>query len=131
MNQLNGEWQAVNSTLSGADQPPGKLVLKIDGIGYEVCMNDQVIDRGTVSLHLGGKMEIQSQGDEKKSLRAIYRLSNDGLTVCYDTSGKEWPSVFESRAGSAHYLVTYKKQLQPDRMKKIVLIYGLIAGSIV
>lgn len=135
MINLQGQWRITAATLNGTPQPPETLgmTLKVENNDYEVVsVKDQKrSDFGTITYRPGGRLEIFSEGDQRVQLKAIYRLSPDALTICYDLDNKEFPNGFESEPGRNLYMVTYQKQLNFDRMKKVTLTYGLIAGGIV
>jgi uncharacterized protein (TIGR03067 family) len=113
---VDGTWQATSAELGGKKFPKDvtetiKLTLK-NGT-YEVMAESA--DRGTVTYDTKAKpkaMEIKgTEGPNKgKTFLAIYKLSDDKLTICYDLSGTARPTEFKSLSKSKIFLVTYEKQ---------------------
>ena len=72
-------------------------------------------DRGSVKLDPAATpkaMDITgTDGPNKgKTLLAIYELDGDRLKICYDLSGKNRPTAFQTTNGSLLFLVTYQRQ---------------------
>ena len=58
-------------------------------------------------------MTIKSEeGPNKgKTFLAIYEMKDEvSMRVCYDPSGKEFPTEFKPPTGSKRYLVGYRRQ---------------------
>jgi uncharacterized protein (TIGR03067 family) len=80
---------------------------------YTVTVAGQT-DKGTVKLDLKAKppaMDITgTDGPNKgKTFPAIYELSGGTLKVCYALEGKDRPAKFETKPGTAIFLVTYQR----------------------
>jgi hypothetical protein len=41
---------------------------------------------------------------------AIYEIDGDTLKVCYDLGGKNRPTEFKTKEGTALFLATYKRE---------------------
>ena len=90
-----------------------RIKLTLKNGKYEVIAESP--DRGTVTYDTSAKpkaMDIKgTEGPNKgKTFLAIYELSDDKLTICYDLSGTARPTEFESRPKTRLFLVTYKRQ---------------------
>ena len=71
-------------------------------------------DEGTAKLDSSKTpktMEITgTDGPTKgKPLLAIYKIDGDSLTICYDLSGKAYPTEFKSKPDTKLFLVEYKR----------------------
>jgi len=119
----NGTWKPVGALLGGEKlnrEELNKITLTIKDGAYEVIVDGEPhADKGTVSLDTSvtpGRMSIQGvEGPNKgKTILAIYQMGQteggDTFRVCYDLSGKAFPTDFNSRKGSTHYLVGYRRQ---------------------
>jgi uncharacterized protein (TIGR03067 family) len=54
-----------------------------------------------------------TEGPNKgKTMLAIYELEGDSMKVCYDMSGKERPTEFKTKPGTAQFLAKYKREKQ-------------------
>lgn len=115
---LQGLWKPEKAELAGKSMPDAAInaiTLKINGDKYEVTVEGQGPDKGTCKLDTKAKpkrMSISStEGANKgKTFPAIYEVKGDTLKVCYDLSGKDYPTEFKSAPKSMLYLVTYKRQ---------------------
>jgi len=121
--QQNGSWQPAGAMLGGqrlTRDELKKITLTIKDGAYEVVVDGEPhADKGTVSLDTSvtpKRMSIQGiEGPNKdKTILAIYEMGQTGagdtFRVCYDLSGKAFPTEFNSRKGSTHYLVGYRRQ---------------------
>ena len=110
-----------------------KITLTIKDGAYEVIVDGEPhADKGTVSLDTSvtpKRMTIQGvEGPNKgKTILAIYEMgqteNGDTFRVCYDLSGKAFPTDFNSPKGSTHYLVGYRREkgsapVVPERKKE-------------
>ena len=115
---LDGVWKPVAATLGGQPLPPALLdtiTLKLDGESYEVTVGEQP-DKGTSKLDtsvLPNRMSITSvDGHNRgKTFLAILEIKDaDNFRVCYDLSGKQYPTEFKSTEGTQLYLVSYTRK---------------------
>jgi uncharacterized protein (TIGR03067 family) len=114
--KLNGTWKMEQAELNGSKWPDAMtqqftLVLKDEK--YQL-LSKSPADEGTVKLDASKKpktMEIKGeQGPNKgRTMLAIFEVDKDTLKVCYDLSGKAYPTEFTSPANSGRFLVTYKR----------------------
>ena len=116
----DGVWKPVSASLGGSKMPKSALSaisLRISGANYEVSvMGERQPDRGTHALDESTtpkRITITStNGPNKgKTFLAIYEMKDDvSMRVCYDLSGKEFPTEFKAPAGTQMYLVGYRRQ---------------------
>ena len=113
---LEGTWIPIAGELRG-EKIPGESLKRIrlvmTGDGYVLEVNNTAVDRGIIKLFRDADpkaMEIiGAEGPNKgRSIPAIYELTADTLTICYNLEGESRPSEFKTEAGSQLYLVTYK-----------------------
>ena len=113
---IDGTWLATSAELGGAKLPKKaatRIKLTLKNGKYEVVAESP--DRGTVTYDTSAKpkaMDIKGTDgpNQGKTFLAIYELSDDKLTVCYDLSGAARPTEFKSRPKTRLFLVTYKRQ---------------------
>lgn len=112
-----GKWVATAATLEGNPFPSAvteSISLTITGDQYEVMVGDKP-DKGTCSIdadHTPNRMKINgTEGPNTgKTFLAIFDFPNaDEMRVCYDLSGSEYPTEFESTAENGLYLVDYSR----------------------
>ncbi len=103
-----------SAELGGVELPKGAAIkLTLRGGTYELVAESP--DRGTVTYDTSAKpkaMDIKgTDGPNKgKTFLAIYDLSGDKLTVCYDLTGKARPTEFATRPKTKLFLATYQRQ---------------------
>jgi uncharacterized protein (TIGR03067 family) len=115
--EMSGTWVPTAAELDGEKLPEDaykSIKLVLENEKYTVTVGEQV-DEGTVKLDLESDptgMEIKgTKGpNEGKTIPAIYELHDDTLKVCYNLEGKKRPTEFKTKAGSKHYLITYKRE---------------------
>lgn len=116
---LQGTWSLASAVMAG-NPFPEQLVKTISLTlkdGRYTVMVGQGKDEGTAK-HDAGKnpktMEITgTDGPNKgKTMLAIYKINGDSLTICYDLTGKAYPTEFKSTAENKHFLVEYKRAKQ-------------------
>ncbi len=114
---LEGTWLPESAEIGGKPFPDDvrktiKLVIKDNK--YTVTVGEQP-DKGTMKLKPSEKpkqMEITgTEGPNKgKTILAIYERDGDTLRICYDLSGKNYPTAFKSKEGTQLFLVTYRRE---------------------
>jgi len=120
---LKGVWKVEKAIFRGEDGTEvfKTAILTLDEGKYVLAFGDE--DRGTVSLDASKKPKQMTitgiEGPNKgKTFKAVYELADDTLKICYDLEGKAYPTAFESKAGTATLLVTYKKEKKEKKDKK-------------
>jgi uncharacterized protein (TIGR03067 family) len=119
----NGIWNPAGALLGGVrltKEEMKKITLTIkDGTYTVVVEGEPQPDTGTVTLDtsvIPKRMTIQGgEGPNKgKTILAVYEMGQrdgiDTFRVCYDLSGKAFPTDFTSPKGSMHYLVGYRRK---------------------
>jgi len=109
---LVGRWTPVTAQLSGQDYPASNFqgaTLVLTASTYDFGG-----DQGTVSVNATtapAQMDIHGTvgPNAGRTILAIYRLTTDQLTICYNLSAGPRPSDFVSPAGSMVLLVHYQR----------------------
>jgi uncharacterized protein (TIGR03067 family) len=116
--KLAGVWTCDSATNDGkpiAEETVKKLRLTLtkEG-GYKTQRGDEVLFDSTYKIEPGEKPKhidlIGTEGKNKgKAAQGIYALEGDKLTICYTMPGKERPTEFSSKPGSAATLVVWRR----------------------
>ncbi|HTN76917.1 MAG TPA: TIGR03067 domain-containing protein [Pirellulaceae bacterium] len=117
-----GVWKPIAAVLGGVrlpDEAVQAITLKITGDNYEVTIagaGEQETDKGTCTLDtttVPKRMTIKgTDGPNRgKTFLAIYEMKDAvSMRVCYDLSGKEFPTEFKAPKGTQRYLAGYRRQ---------------------
>ncbi|MFN9717964.1 MAG: thermonuclease family protein [Planctomycetota bacterium] len=117
--ETDGIWHPITAVLGGQEMDENTregIVLKLEGQQYSVTVNGTP-DKGTCEIDMAAKparMTITGTvgPNQGKTLLAIFEFTtSDRMRVCYDVTGREFPSQFKSESGTTHYLVEYRKEL--------------------
>ncbi|MFN8276463.1 MAG: hypothetical protein U0T84_03190 [Chitinophagales bacterium] len=97
--QLDGTWSPLREEIGGTSLPAAafeKQLLQIEDNRYTVLAES--VDKGTV-VYGKGKMDIDGmEGVNKgKHFKAIYKKKKHQLEICYDLSGKTYPTGFDTK----------------------------------
>jgi uncharacterized protein (TIGR03067 family) len=113
---IEGTWVPITAELAGMKLPAEAIkTWRLDlKNGKYTFKNGAEADQGTWKIDAAKKLKtIDIKGTEgpnkDKTILTIYELTDDTLKVCYDLSGKEYPTEFKTKAGSQLFLVTYKR----------------------
>lgn len=114
---LDGVWRAETAELAGAAFPESvrkAIQLEIKGGSYTVTIGKS-IDKGSLKRDDSTKPRsldiVGEEGPNKgRTILAIWERKGDTLQICYDLSGKNRPTEFESQEKTQLFLVTYKRQ---------------------
>jgi len=93
------------------------LLLEADRYGI-VDHSNQVVDGGCIEVdeqHTPPAMDIvgRSGPHAGRTMRAIYQLHGDELTVCYDLEGRERPANMQPQADQLLLRITYTRAAIP------------------
>ena len=120
--RLEGSWLPVAAYVCGEVLPVTELRiarLLLKGGEYQIIDNQQrTVDRGELRLDLcatpHGMDIIGVEGPNAgRTLRAIYELSNDLLSICYDMEGgAERPLSMQPEDDQILLLITYARDLR-------------------
>ncbi|HQR07602.1 MAG TPA: TIGR03067 domain-containing protein [Gemmatales bacterium] len=113
---LQGNWSLASAELAGKPFP--EQLVKTMSLtmkdGRYTVMVGQGKDEGTAKIDSSKTpktMEITgTDGPNKgKTFLAIYKLDGDSLSICYDLSGKAYPTEFKTKPDTKLFLVEYKR----------------------
>lgn len=121
---LQGEWTPVKAELAGTPLPDNvlkQISLKLLKNEYKVLVAGKS-DDGTWTIEPDSKPKrmkiVGVKGpNAKKTFLAIYELTGDTLRICYDLSGKEYPTEFKTKRDTKLYLVTYERKKSESTSK--------------
>lgn len=113
---LEGTWSPVDFKIGGKSGVPESIKdfkLTIAGGTYSLAAGKET-DKGTLKLDdkatPKGMDVVGTDGPSKgKTVRAIYKLDGDKLTICYALDGKDRPTAFESTKENGWLLATYQR----------------------
>jgi uncharacterized protein (TIGR03067 family) len=113
---LQGTWALASAELAGKPFPE-QLVKSMSLTmkdGRYTVMVGQGKDEGTCKLDSSKTPKTiditGTDGPNKgKTFLAIYKLDGDSLSICYDLSGKAYPTEFKSKPDTKLFLVEYKR----------------------
>ena len=114
---LSGHWQIVTAELAGEKMPElitHQIELELGNGNYTVRFKGEVADQGSYALgDPSGVQSLMLKGisgtNAGRTIPAIYRFQGAQLQVCYGLDGS-LPAIFASKAGSAHFLATYRRK---------------------
>jgi uncharacterized protein (TIGR03067 family) len=117
LKSLVGKWELVKAELGGNDVTAGLKYADFQirpGGAYTVKFVGDP-DEGTFAVDPAKtprQMDIKTGKTgphEGKTVRAIYKLDGDTLTVCYELSGGDRPTAFKTTAGTKQLLAEYRR----------------------
>ena len=114
--QLDGTWQMVTAELAGGafeDEDVKDMSLIIKGNTYESHVGKDC-DKGVLRIfHYDRPMGLDVIGTEGpnagRTIFAIFEVSKESLTICYQLEGNARPLHFETKPGTMLFLVRYKR----------------------
>ena len=116
--RLEGAWLPVAAYIAGDVLPVTELRiarLLIKSAGYQILDHQQrIVDRGEIRLDTAanpGAMDIVGlEGPHAgRTLLAIYEISNDLLSICYDMEGPNRPRSMQPEEDQVLLLITYAR----------------------
>jgi uncharacterized protein (TIGR03067 family) len=117
--ELTGTWQLTRGVVGGNPLPEEavkNIRLELTDGKYRV-LGAESPDQGTWKLHLDTKplgMDVTGTDgpNQGKTFLTIFALDGDQLKICYDLSGKERPTSFESKKQTLLFLAEYRRVKQ-------------------
>ncbi len=111
--ELNGDWVPVKQVLGGKELPGSVFenqLLTISDSNYTLVAESA--DKGT-AIYADGRMDIFGKEGVNmgRSIKAIYKLENEVLTICYDLTGTDYPESFETEGNPMFFLSEFKLKL--------------------
>ena len=113
--QLQGTWTLDSSISNGAPQR-ADLQWVVDGDHYTIRLDGRPhVDPHFFKLDASKKQidvfhhEVPN-GAYGGSLKGIYEIKGDRLSVCYDLTGREYPTSFDAKPGSRRVLYQFHRE---------------------
>jgi uncharacterized protein (TIGR03067 family) len=110
-----GAWRMVSTTYDGEPQM-GDMEWIVNGDHYTIRLNGQSnVDPYMIKLDAARKRidvfhHETPPGTYGGSLKGIYDISGDSLTVCYDLTGQRYPESFNANRGSRQVLYRFRRE---------------------
>jgi uncharacterized protein (TIGR03067 family) len=116
-NPLNGLWKLASGVKAGEKMPEDvqKSIFLMLRNGKYVATVGKQTDQGTYTVDKTKTPATitlvgTSGPNVGKTMLAIYELDKNSLKVCYDLSGKAFPTAFESKPGTQSFLANYERE---------------------
>jgi len=110
--ELDGDWYPFQQEIKGEQLPLAsfenqKLVI----IDNSFIFMAESVDEGNVTYN-NGKMDIYVDVgvNAGRHFKAIYKLENELLTLCYDLKGGDYPESFDTSKNPNLFLSTFRKE---------------------
>jgi uncharacterized protein (TIGR03067 family) len=118
--KLAGTWSCVSAVNDGkaiAEATVKQLRLTMTKDRYKTERGEDVLFDSTYTIDAAKDPKqinmFGTEGENKgKAAQGIYALDGDTLKICYTMPGKDRPTTFESKPGSAATLVIWKRAKQ-------------------
>jgi uncharacterized protein (TIGR03067 family) len=119
---LEGAWAPVTASVAGAILPVAQLrvrYLLLSAGGYRIVdRSNRVVDAGALRIDEHSRpatMDIvgRTGPNAGRTMRAIFALEGDELTVCYDLEGRERPADMQPQAEQLLLRITYERAALP------------------
>ncbi len=110
-----GTWRMVACTYDGEPQM-ADMEWIVDGDHYTIRLNGKsgedpyTIKLDTSRKHIDVFHHETPPGTYGGSLKGIYEVSDDSLTVCYDLTDQRYPESFDAKRGSRQVLYKFRRE---------------------
>ena len=110
--ELNGGWFPVQQEIGGQQLPPESFEgERLAIVEKSFLFIAESVDEGTVTYG-NGKMDIyvEDGANAGRHFKAIYKLENNILTICYDLEGGDYPEHFSTSGNPNLFLSVFVKE---------------------
>jgi len=113
--KLQGTWKLVSCTYDGEPQA-GDMEWIVDGDHYNIRLNgvsnaDPYMFKIDASRKRIDVFHHETPpGTSGGSLKGIYEIGDDYLTVCYDLTDQRYPESLEAKRGSRQVLYKFRRE---------------------
>ena len=114
---IEGRWELIGGEQNGEDEPQEDLArssLVIEGNHHTVTIGDAVL-KGTHTLDTSqSPMAIDAEDTagpfEDMSLKGIFKVDGDELTICFAPPGNDRPAEFSTKEGKAALMHVWRRK---------------------
>jgi uncharacterized protein (TIGR03067 family) len=113
--QWQGTWKMVACTYEGQPQT-ADMEWVVNGNHYNIRLDHQLhrdpymFKLNATQKHIDVFHHWTPPGTYGGSLKGIYEISGDTLTVCYDLTGQQYPTSFDANPGSRRVLYKFRRE---------------------
>ena len=113
--QWQGTWRLVDAIYDGELQN-ADMAWVVEGDHYRTRMDGRIqTDLQTFQLDVSRKRidvfhHDTPPGTYGGSVKGIYKISGDSLTVCYELTGQRYPKSFDAPRGSRQVLYHFRRE---------------------
>jgi uncharacterized protein (TIGR03067 family) len=110
-----GTWKMVSCTYDGEPQT-ADMEWIVDGDHYTIRLNGQsggdpyMFKLDPSQKHIDVFHHETPAGTSGGSLKGIYEISGDSLTVCYDLTDQRYPVSLDAKRGSRQVLYQFRRE---------------------
>ena len=109
---LNGGWLPVKQEIGGKELPQSSFEnQRLAIVEKSFLFIAESADEGTLTYG-NGKMDIYVEVgvNAGRHFKAIYKLEDNFLTICYDLKGEDYPESFDTSVNPNLFLTTFRKE---------------------
>jgi uncharacterized protein (TIGR03067 family) len=113
--QWQGTWRMAACTYDGQPQT-ADMEWVVNGDHYNIRLNQQthpdpyMFKLDPIQSHIDVFHHETPPGTYGGSLKGIYEIRGDTLTVCYDLTGQQYPTSFDASPGSRRVLYKFQRE---------------------
>jgi uncharacterized protein (TIGR03067 family) len=113
---LVGKWKIEKAEIGGKESLALFKELKFEITeGGKYALELGVKDEGTFTVDPGKspkEMDIKGEAgpNKGKTIKAIYKIDGDTMTICYELGGGDRPTKFETKPDTKLFLAVYKRE---------------------
>lgn len=116
LDAMQGDWAGDKMTRGGfamSDDDAGALFRTVKGEGYTLSRFRKKVGSGIFKLDASKdpkEIDIVADGPKKVTIKGIYKIDKDTMTMCYGAPTEERPKAFESKEGTGTTLIVWKRE---------------------
>jgi uncharacterized protein (TIGR03067 family) len=123
LEKLKGAWVVAKGEAGGQELPKeflSSIVLTLEGDKYTVEGIPDGKQSGDLKLDATKdkkemSIEVKEGAQSGTTTKAIYKLEDEKLIVCYSFGGDEFPKEFKAAEGEPYLLITYERKKEEEK----------------